>query len=215
MTSVNSLWKLKALSKRYWRVIIKSARTWGIVALVLIATLTAWELLREEPTSQPSLNIDSNSRTIDYFMEQFISTVIDQKGLLLYQLSGAYMAHYPDNDTIDITAPHMLFYHQVATPSWDVIAERGLTNSNGDEIYLLGKVIIHQLKDSSQTSHMKILTRDVRVEPAAKYAETQQPATLLDNYGRTDGIGARIYFKEERVEILSQVRGDYAAADKP
>jgi lipopolysaccharide export system protein LptC len=181
--------------------------------LVLIAALTAWKLLHEEPA--PLRSGDSSKRTIDYFMEKFTSTVVGQGGLPLYQLAGTHIVHYPDNDTVDITAPHMVFYHQVAAPRWDVVAERGLTNSSGDEIYLLGKVVIRQLGANPKTSKMKILTRDVRVEPTARYAETHQPATLLNNLGRTDAVGARVYLKEERIELLSQVKGNYESTDKP
>lgn len=199
--------------KRSWRNIIKLARPWSAAVLILIAALTAWELLHEEPA--PLRSNASSKRTIDYFMEKFTSTVIGQEGLPLYRLAGTHMIHYPDNDTVDITAPHMVFYHQVATPRWDVVAERGLTNSSGDEIYLLGEVVIRQLEANAKTSKVKILTRDVRVKPTARYAETHQPATLLNSLGRTDAVGARLYLEEERVELLSQVRGDYASADKP
>jgi lipopolysaccharide export system protein LptC len=187
-------------------------RSWGAAVLALIAALTAWELLHEEPTRLHSTG--SSKRTADYFMEDFTSTVMDQEGLPLYRLTGTYMVHYPDNDTVDITAPHVVFYQQAAA-RWDVVAERGLTNSRGDEIYLLGKVVIHQLGANSKNSRMKILTRDVRVEPAEKYAETHQPATLLDSLGKTDAVGARVYLKEGRVELLSQVRGDYEPAHRP
>jgi lipopolysaccharide export system protein LptC len=181
--------------------------------LVLIAALTAWELLHEEPTRLRSN--DPNKRTVDYFMEEFTSTVMDPEGLPLYRLAGTHMVHYPDNDTVDITAPHVVFYHQVAVPRWDVVAERGLTNSSGDEIYLLGEVVIRQLGANPKTSKIKILTRDVRVEPAIKYAETHQPATLLSSLGKTDAVGARVYLKEGRIELLSQVEGDYEPAQKP
>lgn len=139
---------------------------------------------------------------------------MDQEGLPLYQLAGTHMAHYPDNDTIEITAPDAVFYQQ-ATARWEVVAERGLTNSQGDEIDLLGEVIIHQLGADSKTSNMKILTRNVRVEPRAKYAETHQPVTLLNSFGKTHSIGARVYLKEGRIELLSRVRGNYDLAPEP
>ncbi|ABA59237.1 Protein of unknown function DUF1239 [Nitrosococcus oceani ATCC 19707] len=183
-----------------------------MVALMLIATLTAWELLHEESAYIP--RSDLNKRTTDYFMEKFTSTLMDQQGLPLYRLAGTHMAHYLDNDTIEITAPDAVFYQQ-ATARWKVVAERGLTNSQGDEIDLLGEVIIRQLGADSKTSNMKILTQNVRVKPRIKYAETQQPVTLLNSFGKTHSIGARVYLKDGRIELLSQVRGNYDLAPEP
>ncbi|ADJ27268.1 LPS export ABC transporter periplasmic protein LptC [Nitrosococcus watsonii] len=183
-----------------------------MVILTLIATVTAWELLQEESAYAPGG--DLNRRTTDYFMEEFTSTLMDPQGLPLYRLAGTHMAHYLDNDTIEITAPDAVFYQQ-AKARWKVVAEQGLTNSQGDEIDLLGEVIIHQLGADSKTINMKILTRNVRVKPQAKYAETQQPVTLLNSFGKTHSIGARVYLKEGRIELLSQVRGNYDLAPKP
>lgn len=168
--------------------------------------------MNEDP--RPPDSNDLSRRTADYFMEDFVLTLMDQAGQPLYRLAGTHMVHYLDNDTVEVTAPHAIFYHHVA-PRWEVVAEQGLTNSRGDEIYLLGKVVIRQFGDNVKTSKMKILTRDVRVEPEIKYAETNQPVTLLNSFGRTDAIGAQVYLKEERIELLSQVKGDYEPAYKP
>ncbi|ADE13533.1 protein of unknown function DUF1239 [Nitrosococcus halophilus Nc 4] len=147
-------------------------------------------------------------------MEEFTLTLMDQEGLPLYRLEGTHMVHYPATDTVEVTAPHAVFYHQVV-PRWEVVAERGLTNSQGDEIYLLGEVVIRQFGADAKTNKMKILTQDVRVEPRAEYAETNQPVTLLNNLGKTHAVGAQVYLKEERIELLSQVRGDYEPAPRP
>lgn len=146
-------------------------------------------------------------------MDGFTSTVMNSEGLPLYRLTGTHMVHYLDNDTIEITAPHVVFFQQ-KIPRWDVVAERGLTSSRGDKINLLGKVVIYQLKTHPKTSKMRILTRDVLVKPEARYAETHQPATLFNSFGRTDSVGARVYLNEGRVELLSQVKGDYESAHR-
>lgn len=133
---------------------------------------------------------------------------MDSKGQLRYRLAGIDMVHYPDNDLLEITAPHIIFYRWT-TPRWDVVAERARTNSTGDEIYLLGEVVIYQLGEDPEITMMKILTENVRVEPETKFAETSQPVTLFNRYGETYAVGARAYLQEGRIELLSQVRGDY------
>ncbi|WP_240761747.1 LPS export ABC transporter periplasmic protein LptC [Nitrosococcus wardiae] len=169
-------------------------------------------MLNEDP-ARPG-RTDPNRRTANYFMEEFTLTLMDQKGLPLYRLAGTHMVHYPDNDTVEVTAPHAVFYRQ-DTPHWEVVAEQGLTNSQGDEIYLLGEVVIRQFGADAKTNKMKIFTQDMRVEPWAKYAETNQPITLLNSFGKTHAIGAQVYLKEERIELLSQVRGDYEPTPRP
>jgi lipopolysaccharide export system protein LptC len=185
---------------------------WRTIVLALIATLSAWHLLSEAPT--PLLDVDPNKRTADYFMEEFTLTSIGADGLPSYRLTGTHMAHYPDNDTLEITAPYAVFYTQAAI-RWKVLAEQGLTNSKGDEIYLLGKVRIRHFETDPVTPTMKILTRDVRVEPAVKFAETDQPVTLINGFGQTDAVGARVYLQAGLIELLSQVKGSYEAQRTP
>lgn len=141
-------------------------------------------------------------------MKDFTSTSMGPDGQPRYRLTGTRMVHYPDNDALKITAPHIIFYRQ-ASPRWDVVAERALTTSTGEEVYLLGEVVIRQFGVGPKTTAMKILTWDVRVEPETKFAETRQPVTLLNRFGETDAVGARAYLQEGRIELLSQVRGDY------
>lgn len=141
-------------------------------------------------------------------MKDFTSTLMGPEGQPRYRLTGTHMVHYPDNDALKIAAPHIVFYRQ-ANPRWDVVAERALTTSTGEEVYLLGEVVIRRFGADPKTTAMKILTQDVRVEPEAKFAETDQPVTLLNRFGETHAVGARAYLQEECIELLSQVRGNY------
>lgn len=174
--------------------------------LASAAALTAWILFNEEPAHHQ--NDVLNRQIADYFMEDFTTTLINREGQPRYRLMGTHMVHYPDNDTLKITAPHAVFYHQTV-PRWDVVAEKALTDSTGEEIYLLGKVIIHQFGVNPKAVSMKIVTRNARVKPKAKFAETSQPVTILNSFGETHAVGARVYLREERIELLSQVRGVY------
>lgn len=143
-------------------------------------------------------------------MKDFTATLMGPEGQPRYRLTGTRMVHYPDNDALKIAAPHIVFYRQ-ASPRWVVVAERALTTSTGEEIYLLGEVIIRQLGVDPKTTTMKIVTQDVRVEPETKFAETRQPVTLLNRFGKTDAVGARAYLQEGRIELLSQVQGEYGS----
>ena len=182
------------------------------MVLALIATLTAWHLLSKAPV--PLLGGDPDKRTADYFMEDFTLTSIGADGLPSYRLTGTYIAHYLDNDNLEIMAPYAVFYTQAAI-RWKVLAEKGLTKSKGNEIYLLGEVRIRHFGEDPVTPTMKILTRDVRVEPAVKFAETDQPITLINGFGQTDAVGARVYLQVELIELLSQVKGSYEAQHTP
>ncbi len=176
------------------------------------AALTAWTLFNEEPARHQ--NGALNRRAADYFMEDFTTTLMGSEGQPRYRLTGTHMVHYPDNDALEITTPHAVFYRQT-TPRWDVVAEKALTDSTGEEIYLLGKVVIYQFGVDPNASPMKILTQDVWVEPRARFAETSQPVTILNSFGETNAVGARVYLQEERIELLAQVRGDYEPPHSP
>ncbi|WP_264696063.1 LPS export ABC transporter periplasmic protein LptC [Candidatus Nitrosacidococcus sp. I8] len=179
--------------------------------------MISWTTLIKKPLPKKVGHSPHNKKySIDYFMDNFISTGIDEQGLPHHTLSGPRMVHYSDNDVIDVTTPYIVFYQKDVSPKWSAISERGLTKGNSDRIFLVGKVVIHQLDENGiELDDMTIFTRNVRIELEKEYAETSQPTTMFSPSGRTDSVGARLYFNEDRVELISQVKGDYVSTGKP
>ena len=54
-----------------------------------------------------------------------------------------------------------------------------------------------------------VTTRDVLVHRADRYAETAAPVRAVTPDGEFRAVGARAWLDQERLELLSEVRGSY------
>lgn len=180
-------------------------RIFAVIALIGLAVLSSWLLRAVKSEREPAA--EARSRTPDYTLENFTASAMDIHGKLRDRLQAQVMFHYPDDDSAELTKPHIELYRQDAPP-WRIDAEKGWVYSKGETVLLQGDVFIE--RDAvSKDGPLHIVTRDVRVRPKAKYAETDQPVTILQGAARVDAVGMRTHFQEGRLELLSAVRGKY------
>jgi len=119
-------------------------------------------------------------------------------------LSAAYMAHFADTQTKELTHPHLVVYREEAEP-WHVASERGWVSADNDVLMLLGKVNIWRNRpDGKREIHIE--TEDLRVLPDDEYAETALPVSISTPESHTRGTGMRAYLGDSRVQLLSKVR---------
>ena len=177
--------------------------TW--VPTVMLAALaivsTAWLLQLGESDGRVER---FNGHGPDLTMEEFEVTTMGEEGSPLRRLSAAYMAHFPDTGTKELTRPHLVVYRDQGEP-WNVASERGWVSADNNELMLLGKVDIwRNSADGRREIHIE--TEDLRVLPDQEYAETELPVRLSTPESLTRGTGMRAYLGESRVQLLSQVK---------
>jgi len=140
----------------------------------------------------------------DLTMEEFEVTTMGEDGTPLRRLSAAYMAHFTDTETKELTHPHLIVYRDESEP-WHVASERGWVSAENDVLMLLGKVDIwHNSADGKREIHIE--TEDLRVLPEDEYAETALPVRLSTPESLTSGTGMRAFLGESRVQLLSEVK---------
>lgn len=140
----------------------------------------------------------------DLTMEEFQVTTMGLDGNPLRRLSAAYMAHFSDTGTKELTHPHLVIYRDQGEP-WNVASERGWVSAANDVLMLLGKVDIwRNTPDGKREIHIE--TEDLRVLPDDEYAETVLPVRFSTPESLTSGTGMHAYLGDGRVELLSGVR---------
>lgn len=140
----------------------------------------------------------------DMTMEEFDVTAMGEDGSPLRRLSAAYMAHYIDTQTKELTLPHLVIYEHDAQP-WHVASKRGWVSADNDVLMLLGEVDIwRNYADGRREIHIE--TEDLRVLPNEEYAETELPVIISTLESLTRGTGMRAYLGENRVQLLSSVK---------
>ncbi len=176
----------------------------GLV-LTILALASGWLLHNLDLGGSPSAPTERHDP--DFYMQNFTTVTMDAHGRPDRQLKAERMVHYPDTDTNELTAPELLLHGEGHKPV-HVTAERGWLASGNDVVLLRGEVHIWQ-DEPGGSGRLEITTRDLRVLPESRYAETDQPAKLRGPWGEARGVGLRAHLDQGRVELLSQVRTVY------
>lgn len=140
----------------------------------------------------------------DYYMENFTTTTMEEDGSLKNRLTADYMAHYPENDTTELNRPQLEVFRKDKQPLM-IIADKGWVTSDNEVILLTGAVKIRE-NGQDGARKMEITTTDVRILTEQEYAETDKPATFTNRQSIITATGVRAFFREERVELLSNVQ---------
>lgn len=177
--------------------------TW--VPVVILAALaiisTAW-LVQLGKSDSRVQRFDGHAP--DLTMEEFEVTTMGEDGSPTRRLSAAYMAHFTDTETKELTHPHLTIYRDQAEP-WHVASERGWVSADNDVLMLLGKVDIWRNNaDGGREIHIE--TEDLRVLPDQEYAETALSVRFSTPESLTSGTGMHAYLGEGRVQLLSKVK---------
>lgn len=174
-------------------------------SLAAVALLSSWFL--NSLDTEPRKRAEGARQRPDYYVENFTATTLDQSGFPTRRLDAAYMAHYPETDTHELTDPYLVLFAELATP-WHVRSERGWLSPDGEDMLLLGKVHIWR-NDSSGNRQVDIRTENLRVLPGTEYGETDERVVITTPSGESQGVGMRAWMGESRLELLSQVRTVY------
>ena len=200
--SIGSIWYY---SFRVIQAVIAGlSQNWMWLLLISLALVTTWLVrnLEKDLSSSPQMS----DHIPDYVLYDFQSIQLNEQGYLKSRLIAEKMVHYLQAKT-ELTTPTMVFY-QRQQPVWKIQAERGEISNDDNEIWLLGQT--HwQRYTSNKTKELEIITRDVRLQRDTQYAETALATQIVSAYGHTYSVGMHVFLPQEKIELLSQVRGNY------
>jgi lipopolysaccharide export system protein LptC len=174
-----------------------------VLALLLVAAATFWWLSK--------VGVDDGEKAAtkahepDYYMQNFTQSTMDERGRLANRLSAEMMLHYADDDSTELVKPILDVYNDGPSP-WRVRADKGWVSANNEVVLLTGAVHIWR-DDLNGERELDVVTRDLRVLPKDRYAETDKEATIAGPGVQYNAVGMRAIFKENRLELLSRVKG--------
>ncbi len=177
-----------------------------LITLFTLLALLSWWLKGTALPTRPA--VDNKIRPApDYYAENLVTYSMDQTGNLHYQLTVSYIEHYPDDDSLLLLKPQMIFY-QNQRPQWTITSENGVVTANGKEVLLSNNVVAIQ-SGKDNVAGMKLMTEDLLVRPDKKYAETDNDVHLQDNSGTTHAKGMKADIEKSKIQFLSSVKGAY------
>lgn len=183
-------------------------RKWSTpLLLALLASGTVW-FFSQQPDNLSSPLSPQHAAVADTFMENFTTRVLDAQGKTRYQLSAAYMAHYPHDDHTEVLAPLLTMYRP-DNQHWEFKAESGLLENGTDLITLQGQVFMQEHTPAGPDNSIHVVTSDLRIVPARSYAETDAYARIKQGASQMEATGLQADLASNHLQLLSQVRGIY------
>ncbi len=183
-----------------------SKRYIGLSVIAALAGLSWW-LQQEEQGAH--LISQGEQHVIDYSLKDFEITAMDERGLPRHIMKAAHMVHYSDDDSAELSQPHMLVYREKGGP-WILQSEAALVYQGGDKIWLQGDVHIEQRREDDK-GMLLLDTRDLWIYADQDYAESSEAVVIRDGLSVTRAKGLKIDLEQGRMQLLANVRGEYVA----
>lgn len=179
----------------------------SLTGLALLASLS-YGLLRwvESELREPVL---AESQEPLLIIERFRAVRLNVAGLRESVIEAPRLAQLPNHLGTRIEQPTLDWYQpERQIREWHLQAEQGWVAADQQAVRLEGKVTMVRAVDSGKPP-MTITTRDVLVRPSERYAETAAPTQAITSDGEFRAVGVRAWLDQERLELLSEVRGTY------
>ena len=184
---------------------IRSILLFAIIA-ALFAAVGYWNISPERFLDKPQVAV--NEAEIDYYATNAHSVQYLPDGKLQYEMTADKVEHVKASDITLLTQPDLQMYRGTAFP-WHVQSERGEVNPGGTEVELIDSVRIARTDEKNRQT--LITTSRMTVFPQKQYAQTQQAVRIEGAGGVTTAKGMKAYLNDGRMNLLSNVRGQYEA----
>lgn len=177
-----------------------------LAILATIALLSQWLL----ETVQSVLEQDASNghQGPVMYIDDFLATRTNGQGIRQYTLAAPHLVELPERRGTRVKQPVMSVFEAGQIRDWVIRAENGWISANNSLIKLQERVSLTRPVSQGKQS-IVITTRNVAVRPNEGYAETSEPARAETPNGVLEGVGLKAYFREEKIRLLSQVRGSY------
>jgi lipopolysaccharide export system protein LptC len=188
------------LSKR-----IRTFLIFGVIA-VLVAAAGYWNINPESFMDQPVAAVDESA--IDYYAINAHSVQFLPDGKLQYEMTADKVEHLKATDVALLTTPDLYMYRGTLYP-WHIQSKQGEVSPGGTQVELIDSVRVARTDDKQRTTI--ITSSRMTVFPQKQYAQTEQAVRIDGAGGVTTGTGMKAYLNDGRMDLLSNVRGQYEA----
>ncbi|MGG5291260.1 LPS export ABC transporter periplasmic protein LptC [Pseudomonas shirazensis] len=177
----------------------------GLIAALLVA-VGYWNVSPESFLDKPQAQTDESA--IDYYAINAYSVQFLPDGKMQYEMTADKVEHLKASGVTLLTTPDLHMYRGTAYP-WHVQSVRAEVNPDGTEVELIDKVRVARTDEKKRETI--ITSTRMTVFPQKQYAQTEQAVRIDGAGGTTTGVGMKAYLKDGRMDLLSNVRGQYEA----
>jgi len=181
-----------------------------VLFLGSLAALTYWLDAQVQP---PPPRVDGNLRhDPDMVIEQFRAQSFGADGGVRQSLAAASARHFPDDGSVDFTAPAVTLT-EPGRPKVSLEAAEGTLSGDRETIVLRGKVRAIQEaasgRDKAQAAQgpVTLTTEWLRLQPKKGRADTDHPVTIEEPRGIIRSVGLALDNEAHTLKLTSRVSG--------
>lgn len=187
------------------------ARYWlPLLPLLGLLGVTYW--LNQQMQQEIAKPDSSKRHDPDAIMENFSAVKMNEQGVPRFIMKAQKMLHYPDDDSTELSAPHLTTL-SAEHPPIHISAQRGLVSSKGDEVFLYRNVRVVR-EAGADREELTLLTEYLHAIPDHDLANTDHPVTIADGHNTTHAIGMEMDNKARTMKLLAQVRSEHVPTKK-
>ncbi|MFM9969932.1 MAG: LPS export ABC transporter periplasmic protein LptC [Burkholderiales bacterium] len=177
-----------------------------VLVILLLAAMTLW--LRFAVETPPRVDPGKNRHDPDSIAENVTIIRMTPSGNKQYELFATRMVHYPDNDSMELTAPR--FHRTDANSDLTVTAGRGRVNQEAKEAFFQDNVELIRRPIAGKDS-LNIKTQFMQVFMDREFARTDRDVVIVNGASTLTGTGMEYDKKTSRMTLLSAVKGSFHA----
>ena len=177
-----------------------------VMLMLLLGAMTLW--LQFAIETRPAVESAKNRHDPDALAEKVTISRLDGSGLAQYHLVAEKMVHYPDNDSMELTAPR--FRKKDATAELTVTARRGIINQEIKEARFYDNVELVR-RPVARGDSLQIRTQYMQVFMDRGIARTDRNVNIVNGPSTLSGTGMEYERDTGRLTLLSGVKGRFNA----
>lgn len=178
----------------------------AIVTLLLLAAAGTWWLLRQTAL-QGAQTARLKTHAPDYYFTDAMVTTLDPKGRPESQLTAPRMLHHPDDDSVEVFTPNML-YLPPDGQAWTMQADHAIEPSGGRIVQFDGHVRLQHPGGNGEPP-LVVDTDRMIVDLNAHTAVTDAPVQITQGDNHMTAVGMEAHLDDNRFLLRTDVRGLY------
>ena len=144
--------------------------------------------------------------SIGYYMNNASLVTTGDDGGVLFRATAISASQSFDDDTINLREVHVTYAPRTNVP-WTIRANTGAIPPDGNIIRLSGNVVAQTTNDGNAA--VTIITDYLELDTETYIADTQQDVAIDYTGNRVFATGMRAFFKEDRLQLISNVNGKF------
>jgi len=175
----------------------------GLVPVAIVALFAALTFWLDRATHQEERRDGRNRHDPDYIVDNFTLRRFNTDGVLQHTLVAAKMAHFPDDESTEVTKPR-LSYHR--TPPLHITADTAWLDKDGKHVRLNDNVRILR-ENLDERPPTEIRTSLLHVVPDDELAHTDVPVKIVQGLTVLNGTGLESNNKSQISVLFGRTDG--------